>query len=202
MVLLHLLAAVAVLGLLTIAPGPDMAVVTRRSLVGGRADAVRAAFGVVCGLLLWGSLAVLGLTALLAASPRAYLIVKVAGVGYLMVLGVQALRGNDHSRTAIAAPVRGRPFATGLATNMLNPKIAVFYTALLPTLAPHSWGALGLALLVLIHAGLTLSWLIGYASVLDRARAFFQRPWVRRTLDRFTGVVLVAFAIRLATEHA
>ena len=61
---LHLLAAAGVLGLLTMAPGPDMAVVTRRSVVGGRGDALRPALGVVCGLLLWGSLAVLGLTAL------------------------------------------------------------------------------------------------------------------------------------------
>ncbi len=200
---LHLLAAAGVLGLLTLAPGPDMAVVTRRSLVAGRGDALRAAMGVVCGLLVWGSLAVLGLTALLTASPKAYLLVKVIGVGYLIFLGVQALRGGkDHDPMATTAPVRGRPFLTGLATNLLNPKIAVFYTALLPTLAPPASGAWGLGTLVLIHAGLTLTWLSGYAYALDRARAFFQRPGVRRTLDRFTGIVLFAFAIRLATEQS
>ena len=200
---LHLLAAAGVLGLLTMAPGPDMAVVTRRSLVGGRGDALRAAVGVVCGLLLWGTLAVLGLTALLTASPKAYLVVKVVGVGYLIFLGVQALRGGkDHGPMATTAPVRGRAFLTGLATNLLNPKIAVFYAALLPTLAPPASGAWGLGTLVLIHAGLTLVWLSGYAYALDRARAFVQRPGVRRTLDRLTGIVLVAFAIRLATEHS
>ncbi len=200
---LQWLAAAGVLGLLTLAPGPDMAVVTRRSLVGGRGDALCAAVGVACGLLLWGTLAVLGLTALLTASREAYLVVKVVGVGYLIYLGVQALRGGkDHSLVATTAPVRGRPFVTGLATNLLNPKIAVFYTALLPTLAPPSSGAWGLGALVLLHAGLTLGWLSGYAYALDRARAFFQKPRVRRTLDRFTGIVLLAFAVRLATEHS
>ncbi|MEU6078428.1 LysE family translocator [Micromonospora sp. NPDC047074] len=199
---LHLLAAAGILGLLTIVPGPDMAVVTRRALVGGQGDALRAGLGVVCGLLVWGSLAVLGLTAVLTASPGAYLVVKVVGVGYLVFLGIQALRGgSDDDPVAGAAPARGRPFLTGLATNMLNPKIAVFYTALLPTLAPPSLGAWGLGILVLIHAVLTLGWLSGYAYVLDRARALFERPRVRRALDRVTGVVLIAFAVRLATER-
>lgn len=202
---LHLLAAAGVLALLTIAPGPDMAVVTRRSLVGGRRDALRAALGVVCGLLVWGTLTVLGLAALLAASPTAYLLVKVVGVAYLVFLGVQALRrgkDQDQDQTSATAPARGRPFVTGLTANLLNPKIAVFYTALPPTLAPHGSGAWGLAALVSIHAGLTLAWLSGYAYALHRARAFFERPGVRRALDRFTGVVLFAFAVRLATEQS
>jgi threonine/homoserine/homoserine lactone efflux protein len=200
---LHWLAAAGILALVTVAPGPDMAVVTRRFLVGGRGDAIQAASGVVCGLLLWGSLAVLGLTALLAASPKAYLLVKVVGVGYLMFLGIQGLRGEkDHGSMTSTDPGRGRPFATGLATNLLNPKIAVFYTALLPTLAPPSTGAWGLGALVLIHATLGLTWLSGYAYALSRAGAFFRRPRVRRTLDRLTSVVLFGFAIRLATEHS
>lgn len=151
---------------------------------------------------MWGTLAVLGLTALLTASPTAYLAVKVLGIGYLVILGIQALRGGgDHGSTDLG-PVRGRPFLTGLATNLLNPKIAVFYTALLPTLAPAGSGARGLAALVLIHAVLSLGWLGAYAYALDRARAFFQRPRVRRTLDRFTGVVLFGFAVRLAVDHS
>jgi threonine/homoserine/homoserine lactone efflux protein len=90
----------------------------------------------------------------------------------------------------------------GLGTNLLNPKIAVFYTALLPTLAPPSSGTWGLGTLVLIHVGAHLTWLSRYAYALDRARALCQRPRVRRTLDRFTGLVLFAFAIRLVTEQS
>jgi threonine/homoserine/homoserine lactone efflux protein len=135
-------AAAGLLALLTIVPGPDMAVVTRRALVGGRADALRAAGGVVAGLLVWGSLAVLGLTALLAASPSAYLVVRVLGVAYLTFLGVQALRGAGRQPSpGSSSPAPGRPFVTGLSANLLNPKIAVFYSAVLPTLAPPSLGA-------------------------------------------------------------
>lgn len=198
---LELVAAAGVLALLTVVPGPDMAVVTRRALVGGRSDAVRAAAGVVVGLLVWGGLAVLGLTALLAASPTAYTIVKTLGVAYLVWLGVQAFRSHRGPADEPEVPLRGRPFLTGLATNLLNPKIAVFYTALLPTLAPpslpHAWG---LVVLVLIHGLLTLGWLTAYAHVLTRARSVGRSPAVRRRLDRLTGAVLIAFAVRLAME--
>jgi threonine/homoserine/homoserine lactone efflux protein len=201
---LHLLAAAGLLALLSIVPGPDMAVVTRRALVGGRRDALRASAGIVAGLVVWGSLAVLGLTALLAASPTAYLLVKFLGVAYLAFLGVQALRNAGHRTTAaLPTTARGRPFVTGLTTNLVNPKIAVFYSALLPTLAPPSLPApWGLALLVLIHAALTWGWLSGYAYLLTRARTLFERTRVRRALDRVTGVVLIGFAVRLATEPA
>jgi threonine/homoserine/homoserine lactone efflux protein len=199
---LHMLAAAGVLALLTLAPGPDLAVVTRRALIGGRGDGIRTALGVVCGLLLWGSLAVAGLSAILSASPKAYLLLKVAGVCYLVFLGIQAFRsGGQHGEAATAAPPRGRPFLTGVATNLLNPKIAVFYTALLPTLAPRASGTGGLITLVLIHAALALAWLVAYTFALDRARAFFERPRVRRALDRVTGTVLFVFAVRLATEQ-
>jgi threonine/homoserine/homoserine lactone efflux protein len=201
-----LLAAAGVLALLTIVPGPDMAVVTRRALVGGRADGLRAALGVVLGLLLWGTLAVLGLTALLAASPTAYLVVKALGVVYLVFLAVQALRAGARRPAptgAAAGVVGGRPFLTGLTTNLLNPKIAVFYTALLPTLAPASLpGAAGLGALVALHAVLSLGWLSGYAYVLTRARTVLERPRVRRALDLLTGVVLIGFAVRLAADRA
>ena len=210
----HLLIATGVLALLTVLPGPDMAVITRTALVGGRRAATRAAAGIVTGLLVWGSLAVLGLTALLTASPRAYLVVKVLAVLYLLVLGVQAFRtrqpplaagGPDVADPDVRASQPGAraPFLTGLTTDLLNPKIAVFYTAMLPTLAPPSIpGAPGLALLVVIHVTLTFAWQVGYAHLLTRARHVIGRPAVRRALDRVTGVALIGFAVRLATEHA
>jgi threonine/homoserine/homoserine lactone efflux protein len=206
-VLLSLVAATGLLALLTVVPGPDMAVVTRRGLAGGRSDGIRAAAGVVTGLLVWGGLAVLGLTALLAASPTAYLVVKVLGAGYLVWLGVQALRTAGRYPTGDpvdgGAARRGRPFLTGLTTNLLNPKIAVFYSAMLPALAPSTLdGAAGLATLVAIHAALSMGWLGGYAVLLTRAPTALLRPRVRRTLDRLTGVVLIGFAVRLATESA
>ena len=205
----HLLVATGVLALLTVLPGPDMAVITRAALVGGRDAATRAAAGSVTGLLVWGTLAVLGLTALLTASPRAYLVVKVLAVLYLLYLGVQAFRTRhapvtgELPQTEPAGPTACAPFLTGLTTDLLNPKIAVFYTAMLPTLAPPSLpGARGLAVLVVIHVALTFAWQVGYAHLLTRARHVVGRPAVRRALDRVTGVALIGFAVRLATEHA
>jgi threonine/homoserine/homoserine lactone efflux protein len=134
-----LVAAVAALALLTLLPGPDLAVVTRLALSSGRGQAVRGALGIVTGLLVWGLLTVAGLAALLAASPVAYAVVTWAGAGYLVLLGLRALW---QSRSVPASPgevpVRsaGSGYRTGLVTNLLNPKIAVFYTGLLPGLVP------------------------------------------------------------------
>ncbi|WP_432036317.1 LysE family translocator [Streptomyces cucumeris] len=197
--------AAGVLALLTVVPGPDMAVVTERAIASGRAEALRTAAGITTGLLVWGVCTVAGLAAVLAASAEAYFVVKILGAVYLVCLGAQALwRSRRAARPEPGRPVGGgskRAFTTGLTTNILNPKIAVFYTGLLPTLAPDGLpAATGMSLLVALHAALTLSWLGGYACLVSRARGVFQRPRVRRVLDRVTGVVLIGFGARIATE--
>jgi threonine/homoserine/homoserine lactone efflux protein len=200
--LTHFTAAAGVLGLLTIVPGPDMAVVTRRALVAGPGDALRTVGGIAAGLLLWGALTAAGLTAVLAASPAAHLALTFLGAGYLLLLGAQALW--QHRRAAPTAPaetgqVAGSPWRTGLVSNVLNPKIAVFYTGLLPTLAPPQLpAARAMALLVLLHATLTLVWLGGYVFLLSKAGPVLHRPRVRRVLGRTTGVVLIGFGLAVA----
>lgn len=202
----QLLAATGVLAVLTLVPGPDMAVVTKRALASGWRDGLRTVGGITAGLLVWGTLTVVGLAAVLAASATAYTVVKLLGAAYLGFLGVQALWQSRRGRAAPAAadapsPV-GNPWRTGLVGNVFNPKIAVFYTGLLPALAPSGVSPrLGMALLVLIHAALTLSWLGGYVMVLARARSLFEKPPVRRALDRVTGVVLIGFGIKVATSQ-
>ncbi|MFD7977995.1 LysE family translocator [Streptomyces sp. NPDC059071] len=203
------LAAAGVLALLTMVPGPDMAVVTRRAVAAGRGDGLRTVAGITTGLLVWGVLSVAGLAAVLAASATAYTVVKLAGAAYLVFLGAQALltarrgRGRtDDAATASAQlpPPAGNPWRTGLVSNVLNPKIAVFYTGLLPTLAPHGLAPhTGMALLVLIHAALTVGWLGAYVLLLTKARAFFARTSVRRAMERITGVVLIGFGVKVAT---
>ena len=177
--LMQVVAAGGVLALLTVAPGPDMAVVTRQAIASGRVDGMRTVAGIVVGLLVWGVLTVAGVAAVLAASARAYLVVRVIGGAYLVFLGVRALW---HSRRDARPPAAsglggtvgpGSAFRTGLFCNLLNPKIAVFYTGLLPTLAPVGLPpASGMALLVLLHAPLSLVWLGSYAYMLSRARSF------------------------------
>ncbi|MFJ7775394.1 LysE family translocator [Streptomyces yangpuensis] len=208
-----LLGATGVLALLTLVPGPDMAIVTRRAVTRGRGDGLRTVAGIAVGLLIWGALTVAGLAALLAASAEVYLVVKIAGAAYLCLLGIRSLLrpgaepagggavggGATGSGAAGGGAAGGGAWRTGLVANVLNPKIAVFYTGLLPALAPPGLRpAVGMALLVLVHVLLTVVWLGTYVYVLSRARRFFARPRVRRGLDRVTGVVLIGFGVRVA----
>ncbi len=206
--MLQFFSACGVLALLTVVPGPDMAVVTKRAVMSGWGDGERTAAGITAGLVIWGVLTVVGLSALVAASATVYTVVKLAGAGYLVILGVQALLRRHHGDHAVD-PVSGRrsaggsPWRTGLIANLMNPKIAIFYTGLLPTLAPKSLPpAVGMALLVGVHAVLTFGWLSGYVFLLSRARGYFEKPVVRRAMDRITGVVLIGFGIKVATSSA
>jgi threonine/homoserine/homoserine lactone efflux protein len=204
---LAFLGAVLALALLTIMPGPDVAIVTRIVLAHGKSAAFRTSVGIATGLLFWGFLTVIGLSALLAASAGAYMVVKFAGAGYLIWLGIKTIwRSRQYTVKEPAVMKRQRahrPWLTGFINNLLNPKIAVFYTSLLPQLvpsrAPH---ALTLFALVIVHAVLTVSWLTTYSYALNRSVRFLHRPRVRSALDRLTGLVLIGFGIRVATiEH-
>ncbi|MCK7626503.1 LysE family translocator [Streptomyces sp. RS10V-4] len=201
--LTHFLAATGVLALLTIVPGPDMAVVTRRALVAGPRDALRTVGGIATGLLLWGALTVAGLTAMLAAWPAAYLTVRFLGAGYLVFLGAQALWHHRRAAPAVPAPTgpaAGSPWRTGLVSNLLNPKIAVFYTGLLPMLAPPGLApGRAMASLILLHTALTFAWLGSYVFLLSKARGVLERPRTRRALGRTTGVVLIGFGLAVAS---
>ncbi|MFD8232866.1 LysE family translocator [Streptomyces sp. NPDC059696] len=204
--LIEFLTAAGVLALLTMVPGPDMAVVTKRAVASGGQDGLRTAGGITAGLLIWGLLTVVGLAAVLAASATGYTVIKLAGAAYLVLLGVQALLHSRRARTpgtdTLPGAPTGNPWRTGLVTNVFNPKIAVFYTGLLPTLAPAGLSPhTGMALLVLLHAALTAVWLGGYVMLLAKARVFFHKPAVRRAMDRVTGVVLIGFGLKVATTH-
>ncbi|MFJ4536732.1 LysE family translocator [Streptomyces tibetensis] len=204
--LIQFLTAAGVLAVLTMVPGPDMAVVTKRAVSCGWQDALRTAGGITGGLLIWGVLTVVGLAAVLAASATAYTVVKLAGAAYLVFLGVQALLDSRRVRAQPAGALpdapAGNPWRTGLVSNVFNPKIAVFYTGLLPTLAPSGLSPhTGMALLVLLHAALTAVWLGGYVMLLAKARGFFQKSAVRRAMDRVTGVVLIGFGLKVATTQ-
>ncbi|HEX6497873.1 MAG TPA: LysE family translocator [Micromonosporaceae bacterium] len=197
-----ILFAVLALGLLTVVPGPDMAVVTGSAVAGGRRAAARTATGVVTGLLLWGLLSVAGLAAVLVASAKAYSVVRIAGAVYLVLFGVRSWWGTRRSQTPPVVPpgeAKVAGWRAGLLTNLLNPKIAVFYTSLLPQLVPPAAPRTAtMAGLVLTHAALSLLWLYGYAVLLNRFRPVLNRPRVRRWLQRATGTVMIGFGLRVA----
>ncbi len=194
--------------LLILIPGPDTAVVTKNALLGGRRAGVFAAVGVTMGLTVWTIAAALGIAALLQASAVAFLVLKVVGAIYLIWIGVQMLRARDLMAAATSAGHGVAPHAghakalrQGLLSDLANPKIAVFFTSFLPQFV-HGDGPAFAALLMLglVFAAITLLWLAAYGIAVGHASALMRRPSVRRVLDRVTGVVLIAFGVRLAFE--
>jgi threonine/homoserine/homoserine lactone efflux protein len=192
---MHVLPFVAVAAVVIVTPGVDMALVTRNALLHGRAAALATSFGVVTGTFGWTLAAAFGIAALVRASAEAFTAIKLAGALYLVWLGVQALRRREG---LTVVPARVSPFRQGLICNALNPKIAVFFTSLLPQFGSTLPQLLALGFLFNV---LGLAWLTFYAVVAARGRAFLQRPRVRAALDRLSGVVFVALGVRLALER-
>ena len=183
-----MLGFIAVAVVVIVVPGPDFALTVRNALRGGGQST---AAGVVTGQLVWVLATSAGVAALLVASHPAFVVLKLAGAVYLVWLGLSLLLRRERDGRA---PRPGSPFRQGLFSNLGNPKMAVFFTGLLPQFGGSfaSLAAHGVA-----FAALTLAWL----SLVARAGGLLCGARVRRTLDSVTGVVLVAFGVRLATER-
>ncbi|WP_346106876.1 LysE family translocator [Nonomuraea maheshkhaliensis] len=187
-------------------PGPDFAVVVRRSAVSGRGHGMAAAAGIAMGVFVWVVAAATGVAALLAASALAFTVVKVVGAAYLIYLGAKslraALRGGGALDLSVPEPGgRGSwaAFAEGLLTNALNPKAALFFVALVPQFLASGLSVLTLSAVAL--AG-TVAWFLVVANVVSLLRAVFARPAVRRTVDGLTGVALIGLGVKLATTSS
>lgn len=196
--------------LVIVTPGQDTALTIRNTLLGGRRAGVFTALGVATGQVTWTVAASSGIAALLLASEPAFRVLKLAGAAYLVLLGTQALLGALRARSK-SAPIGPRSerqpapsvcYRQGLISNLGNPKVAAFFTSILPQFAPQRQASLfALLLLGLVFASLTLVWLTSYAAAVARAGDFLRRPHIRRILDGLTGGALVAFGARLAAEQ-
>jgi threonine/homoserine/homoserine lactone efflux protein len=197
-----LAAFVAVGAVVIVTPGQDTALTIRNTLVGGRRAGVFTALGVSSGQAVWALATSAGLAALLAASEPAFVALKLAGAAYLVWLGLHSLRaawrrGAAGSRIDASRGLASRTaFRQGATSNLGNPKMAVFFTSLLPQFAGSFAGLLALGV---VFAAMTVTWLGAYAVVIARAGDALRRPAVRRVLDAITGTVLVALGLRLAT---
>jgi len=182
-----------------VTPGQDTALTIRNSLLGGRRGGLRAALGVAAGQAVWALATSIGLAALIVAFEPAFVALKLAGAAFLVYLGVQALlkawRGEV---TEPPSSRRSSPFRQGLLSNLGNPKMAVFFTSLLPQFADSFPRLLVLGLL---FCSMTLLWLSAYASAVAKAGDVLRRPAIRRAFDAVLGTVLVALGIRLATDR-
>jgi threonine/homoserine/homoserine lactone efflux protein len=181
--------------LVIVTPGQDTALTIRNTLRGGRRDGVLTACGVATGQVAWAVATSAGLAALLVASEPAFRALRLFGAAYLVFLGAQSLlRALRRSAAKPIPPGKRRPYRQGLISNLGNPKMAVFFSSLLPQFA-QSFA--GLLLLGLTFAVMTLLWL----SVVARAGEILRRPRVRRVIDAVVGAVLIAFGARLAAER-
>jgi threonine/homoserine/homoserine lactone efflux protein len=188
-------------------PGPDTLVTVRSIVSGGRSHGVATAAGVLAGLSGLIMAAALGLAAVLRASEFAYDVLRVAGAAYLIGLGVRALLAARRPGAAAPATGEGRRgllgtgFLAGLTTNLLNPKVGVFFVTFLPGFVPHGY-PVGLTSLLFGAVFLALS--IAYFAVLltlaVKVIGWMTAPRTRRWIDAVTGSILVGFGIRLAAE--
>lgn len=195
-------------GLLTILPGLDTALILRSALTQSRRHAYSTALGIMSGTFAWGAAAAVGAAALLAASELAFTMLKLAGAAYLLYLGVSMIvasfRRHPEPRVDSAPKLAGSLWAAygrGALTNLLNPKVGVFYIALIPQfIPPHVVPvAMGL-LLAAVHVVESLIWFSGIILATSLARRWLQSPRVSAWIDRVTGGVVIGFGAVLALE--
>jgi threonine/homoserine/homoserine lactone efflux protein len=204
------LAFLGISAVVIMTPGQDTALTIRNTLLGGRPAGVATAFGVAAGQASWTLAAALGLTALLVASEPAFAAVRLLGAAYLVYLGGHSLwlafrrappqAGVEANRGSGRSPEGA--FRDGTLSNLGNPKMAIFFSSLLPQfVAPGPGAGAAMLGLGLVFVAMTTVWLSGYAVVVARAGDVLRRPRIRRAIDAVMGAILVAFGVRLAVAE-
>ncbi|MFI6866372.1 LysE family translocator [Nocardia sp. NPDC050406] len=198
------LAGVMLLG--SISPGPDFVIVVRNAAVSGRRAGIATAAGIAVGVLVWSLITAVGIAGLLAASAMAYTVVKLVGAVYLAYLGIRALlaaRRGDYEIEADLGPKRhgiAASFRQGVLTNLLNPKCAVFFIALIPQFLPADPSPLSALELAVVCCVVNLAWFTTLAVAIGALRHVFTRQRVRRAIDAAMGTLMVALGIRIAVQ--
>lgn len=200
--------------LLSVTPGPDAVLVLRSSVRGGRRLGSATALGAATGSLLWGMLATVGLAVVIAQSAALYQAIRLAGAAYLIFLGVRTLLTHSRGRPpnpTIAQVTDGEPaprgglrraFGAGLLSDLLNPKVGLFYIAVVPQFIPPGASVLQYSLLLTgIEIAVALLWLVLLAWIAHVALIWLRRPAVDRWLQRTLGVSLVGIGVTVAVEQ-
>ena len=194
---------IAVSWALIIAPGPDMLYVITRGMTHGRKAGMLSAVGVICGILVHTSAAAFGLTLVFQTSAIVFLIVKYLGAIYLIYLGIKAWQDKNilSLQTSSSNVSPQRLFCQGVLSNVLNPKIAIFFLAFLPQFVDRGGSQVTLQLITL---GLTFAFLglcfllvVGYSSG-TIGSWLSRRPHYTQSLQRLSGAILIGLGVRLA----
>jgi threonine/homoserine/homoserine lactone efflux protein len=193
--------------LISASPGPAMALILRRAALRGFRGAVPTVLGLEAGLYVWALLAAAGFAALVAASEIAYLVLRVVGAAFLIVLGVRAWRAAWRQRGSMeeaAEPVvtstRGwAAFGEGFVVMLANPKAAVFMIAFYPQFVPADMPLFATtAVLAALQVVLETAFYLALAAGVARAGGWFRRPRIRARLEAVSGTVLVGLGLRVA----
>lgn len=209
----QILAFTGIAAILTLTPGADTMLVMRNVLARGQRAGILTTVGICSGLFFHATLSALGLSLILVRSAAVFEIVKIIGACYLIFLGGQSLwRALHHGATKISdtnesivveqRKKSSRSVIEGLLTNVLNPKVAIFYLAFLPQFISPGDSVLAKSVLLAgIHFTLGIVWLSLVTVFLGRMRVILTRPRVQRAIEATTGAVLIAFGARLALER-
>ncbi len=203
----QLIAFAGVSILLSVTPGPDMAVVTKNALAHGRRGVLLTTSGIALALITWVTATAVGLSALLRTSGDVLFALKLVGACYLGYLGIRALLESRHLAGDLladappAAPAHA-VFRQGFLSAISNPKLGVFFVTFLPQFVLPGQAVLPR----LLELGVTFAvigylWMNLYGLFVTRLREAITGPRVRRWMQRVTGVVLLGFGARLALER-
>ncbi len=198
-----LIAYIAAASLLTVTPGLDTALVLRTAVTRGARQAALTGAGIASGCFGWAALVAFGLGAVLAASAFAYAALRWIGAAYLLWLGYKMLRFPRRTFVTGSAVEAGkhRAFPTGLLTNLLNPKVGVFYVSFLPQFVPAGVRVAPYMLLLgAIHALLGLIWFACLIAATRPLARILAKPSLVQVCDRLTGGMFLAFGLGLALD--
>ncbi|MFE5426471.1 MULTISPECIES: LysE family translocator [Bacillaceae] len=196
--------------LLIILPGPDTAIATKNTVTVGTSGGFKTMFGTCCALLIHTSAAVFGLSAIIVKSALLFSIFKYVGAVYLVYIGFKTLWGLRNKQVAAAAETSVKSkyenqscFKQGFLTNLLNPKVAVFFLTFLPQFVnPGNDTFLPFLIMGITYTVLTALWFVFYIYLLNQISAFMKKPRTQAIFEGITGTVLIGFGIKLALEKA
>jgi RhtB (resistance to homoserine/threonine) family protein len=195
--------------LLILLPGPDTAIATKNTLTVGRTGGFRTMFGTCCALLIHTLAAVVGLSAIIVKSAFLFSIFKYFGAAYLVFLGIKTLWALRQNKTAATEMTAGSKydnkscFKQGFLTNLLNPKVAVFFLTFLPQFVDSgSDSFIPFLIMGITYTLLTALWFLFYIYLLNQIRTIMKKPKTQMLMEGITGTILISFGIKLALEKA
>ncbi|MFG1483163.1 LysE family translocator [Halobacteriovorax sp. HFRX-2_2] len=195
--------------ILTITPGSDTALVLKSSISGNRKNIMATILGICSGLFIHAVMSSLGLSAILQQSAELFHVVKMIGAGYLIYLGVRALYEawftGSNSNLVFGSRCEERQvsvsseFRKGLLTNILNPKVAIFYLTFLPQFIDINSNPLTQSIgLSLVHISLNLAWLFLFGSFITFFKGHFEKGRTKRIVEILSGSAFLFFGLALA----